>query len=99
LLLLAPCTAVAGDFINLGFDDPNLSHVVAGIGPTSEVLQGWTLKNENGVPYPPFTYVSLGAQYPVSLSPAFVIPNSGVNFGKYSLFLAAPIQTYCRSFI
>ena len=86
--------AFAGDFINLGFEEPNLSHVVAGRGPTSEVLQGWTLNNENGIQYPPFTYVSLGTQYPMSLSPASVIPNSGVDFGKYNLFLAAPSQSY-----
>jgi PEP-CTERM motif len=93
LLLLAPCAAVAGDFINLGFEDPNLTHAQPNqygkVGPTSEVLQGWTLTLNSGVQYPPQITVSLDNPPPVSLTRAPAIPSSAVDFGKYSLFLGA----------
>jgi PEP-CTERM motif len=93
LLLLAPCAAVAGDFINLGFEDPNLTHAQAHqdgeVGPTSEVLQGWSLTAPSGTVVPAQTIIIPFSGGPLSLTPAPIVPASGVDFGKYSLFLGA----------
>jgi len=103
IILATITTATAGQFTNLGFEDPNLSHVVGGRGPTSEVLQGWTLKNENGISYPQQTIVTPNLAYPASLTSAPSIPGTGVDFGKNALFLGPifpsllPVYTLSQS--
>jgi hypothetical protein len=54
--------------------------------PTSEALQGWSLKLENGVSFPAKTFVTRERAVPVSLTTAYSIPGSNVSLGKYSLF-------------
>jgi hypothetical protein len=101
-LLIASVPAIAGDFINLGFDQPNLSHVqtMNGLqqGPTSEVLQGWSLTIGNGVAYPPSTIISVGPAAPLSLYPAQNVQGIGPDLGKYSLFLGPVLGPPGQSF-
>ena len=85
-------SSYAGEFINLDFENPNLSHVspVTGSGPTEEVLRGWSLTLESGVAYPPQVIVARERVGPASLSSARgVIPGTGVNFGQNELFFGS----------
>jgi PEP-CTERM motif len=97
LLLLAPCAAVAGDFINLGFENPNLTHAQPNqygeVGPTSEVLQGWSLTSDIGISDIARTVITAYRIGPASLTTAPVVARSQINFGQYGLFLAPPDQT------
>ena len=87
---------LAGDFINLGFEQPNLSHATISdfpgiqVAPTSEALQGWTL---TGI-FPPGldkTYIG-GSTPPVAIKQGVDFSRLGLDFGKYELYLDSPSQ-------
>ena len=88
-------TLLAGDFVNLGFDDPDLSHatsfqsgpLVGQSAPTSEAIRGWTFFSANS-PTPDRTYIGVATTPPVALIGVGRIPGTGVDFGKYGLYLA-----------
>ena len=88
----------AGDFVNLDFEHPDLSHaiadpVVAGDfrAPTSEALQGWILTADVLPTTQLFVTPPGGLRPPVALTGGEgAIPGTGVDFGKYELYLAAP---------
>jgi hypothetical protein len=65
-LLLTPWVALGGDFVNLTFDQPDLTGSLSPIypggpltGKASDLLRGWTLLAD-GVPVPKMTYSPLG---------------------------------------
>lgn len=96
---LLPC--FAGEFINLDFNSPDLSHVVVGPGtgtsfaPLGEAIAGWTVAYVSSpLPLPPQLPVENGGQPPISLVPS-KDPESYARCGAYSLqisqFADAPI--------
>ena len=91
---------MAGDFVNLDFEHPNLSHatpdpVIPGYlrAPASEALQGWSLTADG---FPAATiYVTPpgGSKPPVALTGGLgMLPGTGVDLGKYELYLDKPSQ-------
>ena len=64
LAVLLPSALSAGDFVNLGFDDPDLSHatrfqsgpILGQSMPTGEAIQGWVLSSAN-TPTPNRIYI------------------------------------------
>lgn len=75
------------DFTNLGFDDPDLTHVNFGSsrprGPGSEVYKGWSVLAD-GVPYMGNVSVTKTTGIPIALTPGFVVLGSPGLFGNYS---------------
>ena len=96
--VLVASSLSAGDFVNLDFEHPDLSHaiadpVVAGDfrAPTSEALQGWILTADVLPTTELFVTPPGGLRPPVALTGGEgTIPGTGVDFGKYELYLAAP---------
>ena len=82
----------AGEFLNLGFDNPNLSRATPfGSGFTdliSDALQGWQLADDLGRIYTTQNiYITDARISPLSLTAGLNIPGSDWDFGKYSLFI------------
>ena len=105
IYLLISTFCIAGDFINLGFDDPDLSHatpyqsgpILGQSMPTSEAIQGWVLSSEN-TPTPSRVYIDVSTTPPVSLVSSVKLPGTGVDFGKYGhhrarTFHLCPVRT------
>jgi hypothetical protein len=92
--LLTATTALAGDFLNLTFDSPDLSGRLTPTFPqgplegnTSQLLQGWTVRYD-GQPLNSIYYAPLGLQVK---SPITLFENSvadqGSALGRYSLLI------------
>lgn len=91
---LLPLAAVAGDFINLTFDNPNLTGSLTPIvpggpyrGSTSDLLPGWTVK-ANGNPLSTIVYSPplTSSEAPVTLRENTAAA-AGTPLGKFSLAL------------
>ena len=87
----------AGDFINLGFENPDLTHARPSFdgsvyASSTEILQGWTLFEQSDPSHTPITtYVSVGSFIPSTLqdnSHSIILPGFDI-FGKYGLTLNA----------
>ena len=92
--LLASGTALAGDFLNLRFDLPDLSGPLTTTYPggplegnTAQILQGWSIQY-GGEPLNSIYYAPLGLQV---VSPVTLFENSTANqqspLGRYSLII------------
>ena len=93
-LLFLPLAAAAGDFVNLTFDQPDLTGSLTPIypgGPLSgnvaQILKGWTVRLD-GIPQSRMYY----SPYPLtSVAPVGLIENSPANaatpLGKHTLYL------------
>jgi hypothetical protein len=94
------CDVLLGEFLNFNFDSPDLSRIQPGApspsGPTEDLLRGWTVQYEDGSD-PSRTWLSgKGAHFPLSLKTATPIPGTGVDFGPYRVFIAAPETSSIR---
>jgi len=90
LVLFSAVTGRGAEFVNLGFDDPDLSHVEFSIGrgvhvgPANEVLRGWTI-NPPAAQWPDSGRISVdGGSPPFGLTPS-VDPQSLAWYGRYHL--------------
>jgi hypothetical protein len=88
LLLLVTAATHAKEFVNLGFDSPDLSNKVIGAGgifhaPTTDLLPGWELTAVGG-PAPTRGRIGVSG-IPFSLNVAQ--PVAGFDFGTYRVFL------------
>ena len=91
-IVLGSAFVVAGDFVNLDFEHPDLSHAVpyplfpgSESAPTTEALRGWTLTAD--VIQLDRVAVSANNVPPVCLT---VGAGNDPTFGKYALYLANP---------
>ena len=97
---LGSSVLMAGDFVNLDFEHPDLSHatpdpVIPGYlrAPASEALQGWSLTADAIPPTTIYVTPPGGSKPPVALTGGLgTIPGTGVDFGKYELYLDKPSE-------
>ena len=97
---LGSSVLMAGDFVNLDFEHPDLSHATPDPvipsylrAPASEALEGWSL-TADAIPPTTIYVTSLGgSKPPVALTGGLgTIPGTGVDFGKYELYLDKPSE-------
>ena len=91
---------VRGEFLNLDFNSPDLSRLQPGApapwGPTEDLLRGWSVQYEN-VSLPLRTrYTTCGLYDPLSLKNAPSLSGTGVDFGPYRIFVAAPDDNFIQ---
>ena len=97
---LGSSVLMAGDFVNLDFEHPDLSHatpdpVIPGYlrAPASEALEGWSLTADAIPPATIYVTPPGGAKPPVALTGGLgMLPGTGVDLGKYELYLDKPSQ-------
>lgn len=99
LLMLVALPALSGDFINLTFDQPNLSGSMEQLfpngpyrGSTADLLPGWSVA-ANGIPLATMTYSPLltTSARPVSLVENDFDDAAGV-LGRYTLYLESGLN-------
>ena len=81
---LFPVDLFAGDFLNLDFESPDLTHLVSERTLTSEALRGWNFTTDRGEVNLHFTHVGSQGE-PLSLAAVVGVPH-GLDFGKYGLY-------------
>lgn len=99
ITLVAACStlmavaALRADFENLGFEHPDLSHVVDQFpdpqGPASEVFAGWTIR-ANGAVFNGPVWVTPFLAMPIALTHSARSPAHPTEYGKYGLFIGVP---------
>jgi hypothetical protein len=98
--LLSAAPLAAGDFVNLDFEHPDLSHAkpdaiipVYSIAPATEALRGWSLTADGLSVGTIYVTPPGGSKPPVALTGGEgILPGTGVNFGEYELYLDKPSE-------
>ena len=67
-LPMLPSVLFAGDFLNLDFENPDLTHLLSGRTFTSEALQGWKFATDASVDFLKYTYVGVTGLEPLDLA-------------------------------